>query len=60
MKKQKIGGLALIIFGIIILVYSKFLPSFVTFFRGNLWKFSLIFMGIVFIFFGILNLIHKK
>lgn len=55
MSKQKIGGVALIIFGIIVLLYVKIFPSFITFFRGNIWKIVLIFMGILFVLLGVLN-----
>lgn len=60
MSKQKIGGVALIIFGIIVLLYVKICSSFITFFRGNIWKIAFIFMGILFIFLGVLNLVHKE
>ena len=60
MSKQKIGGVALMIFGIIVLLYVKIFPSFITFFRGNIWKIALIFMGILFVLLGVFNLGHKE
>ena len=60
MSKQKIGGVALMIFGIIVLRYVKIFPSFITFFRGNIWKIALIFMGILFVLLGVLILFIKK
>jgi hypothetical protein len=60
MSKQKIGGVALMIFGIIVLLYVKIFPSFITFFRGNIWKIALIFMGILFVLLGVLILFIKK
>ena len=60
MSKQKTGGIALIIFGIIVLLYVKIFPSFITFFEGNIWKIALIFMGILFMLLGVLNLKKKK
>ena len=58
MSKQKIGGVALMIFGIIVLLYVKIFPSFITFFRGNIWKIA--FMGILFVLLGVFNLVHKE
>ena len=60
MSKQKIGGVALMIFGIIVLLYVKIFPSFITFFRGNICKIALIFMGILFVLLGVFNLVHKE
>lgn len=60
MSKQKIGGVALMIFGIIVLLYVKIFPSFITFFSGNIWKIALIFMGILFVLLGVFNLVHKE
>ena len=48
------------IFGIIVLLYVKIFPSFITFFRGNIWKIALIFMGILFVLLGVFNLVHKE
>lgn len=41
-KKQKIGGIALILFGAAVLLFVKILPAFTEFFRGYIWKISTI------------------
>lgn len=60
MKKQRLGGIALIIFGFIVLLLSIFTSNFITKLKGYLWRISLNIMGILFIIFGIMNLLHKE
>ncbi len=60
MKKQRIGGITLIIFGLIILLYSIFVSDFITTLKGILWRISLGFFGVLFIVFGVMNLLHKE
>ena len=59
-KIYKKWDCGLMIFGIIVLLYVKIFPSFITFFRGNIWKIALIFMGILFVLLGVFNLVHKE
>lgn len=60
MKKQQIGGITLILFGLITILFSIFVSDFITTLRGYLWRISLCFLGVLFTIFGVMNLFHKE
>ena len=60
MSKQKIGGVALMIFGIIVLLYVKIFPSFITFSGETSGKSHLYLWGFCLYFWVFLILFIKK
>lgn len=60
MTKQKKSGLILLIFGVLVILYSIKIPTYILYIRGAFWRLSLFVMGCIFILIGLINLFFSK
>lgn len=60
MTNQKKSGIVLLIFGILIILYSIKVPAYITLIRGISWRLSIFLMGCLFVLIGLMNLFYKK